>query len=129
MNAVKTIIAFESPPEFVRAHQDDAGEDGDEEPRLLVLDNREADDRKSGGHQGQREHVPDVRLASPLVIDCLGDPVDDCDHPDGSQGPEQEGQVDQDVRVPGMLPVTGHVTRHQVVHHKVEWSNLENVFL
>ena len=36
------------PPEFVGAHQDDAGEDQDEESWLLMLDNREADDMDGG---------------------------------------------------------------------------------
>ena len=44
-----------------------------------MLDDRKADDRERGEHQGQREHVPDIWLASPLVVDGLGDPVEDCD--------------------------------------------------
>ena len=52
-------------------------------------------------------------------MDGLGDPVEDCDDPDGGQGAQEEREVDQDVGVPGVLPVTGYVTRDQVVHHKV----------
>ena len=94
-----------------------------------MLDDRKADDRERGEHQGQREHVPDIWLASPLVVDGLGDQVEDCDDPDGGQGAQEEREVDQDVGVPGVLRVTGYVTRDQVVHHKVEWSRLKNVSL
>ena len=94
-----------------------------------MLDDRKVDDREGRGHQGQREHVPDIRLASPLVVDGLGDPVEDCDDPDGGQGAQEEREVDQYVGVPGVLPMTGYVTRDQVVQHKVEWSRLKNVSL
>ena len=52
-------------------------------------------------------------------MDGLGDPVEDCDDPDGGQGAQEEREVDQYVGVPGVLPMTGYVTRDQVVHHKV----------
>mgnify|MGYP001405449849 CR=1 FL=1 len=60
-----------------------------------MLDDRKVDDREGRGHQGQREHVPDIRLASPLVVDGLGDPVEDCDDPDGGQGAQEEQDYSQ----------------------------------
>ena len=63
------------------------------------------------------------------MLDDSGDPVEDCDDPDGGQGAQEEREVDQYVGVPGVLPMTGYVTRDQVVHHKVEWSRLKNVSL
>ena len=47
-------------------------------------------------------------------MDGLGDPVEDCDDPDGGQGAQEEREVDQYVGVPGVLPMTGYVTRDQV---------------
>ena len=60
-------------------------------------------------------------------MDGLGDPVEDCDDPDGGQGAQEERE--EYVGVPGVLPMTGYVTWDQVIHHKVEWSRLKNVSL
>ena len=68
-----------------------------------MLDDGEANDGESRGHEGQGEHIPDVRLASPVIVDRLGDPVDDRDDPDGGERPEEEGEVDQEVGVPRII--------------------------
>ena len=67
--SISAVLVGVNLPELVGTHQDDAGQDRDEEPRLLVLHTGEAQHWQQRGEHGQGKYVS--HLKDDLISDDL----------------------------------------------------------
>jgi hypothetical protein len=64
-------------------HEYDAGQEGNEKPCLLMLDQRQSGEGNHGGEEGKRVHCAHPRLAHPGQDAEIHQPADGTHHKDG----------------------------------------------
>ncbi len=75
----------------MRAHEDNAGQQGQQEARLLMPHQREHDQRHQAGGQGQGVHRPHAGLPRPRQAADVYQPVGDAHYKNGRERSEEQG--------------------------------------